>query len=411
MSSMAPRSTDETITTWTRRFLIALTILAWFGIAVMVIWGLRLIGSVILLYSIAALLAFVLYPVVKALGRVIGQRIAALLVMLVTLLALGAALYFLGATLLEEIGVLSDRLAFLGQPDAIQQLPWLADLLSRFGVDPATVQLPLADWLGQAVGGSGGVAAFAGGAVFALINVVAAFTIMIYLLMDGGRLIFWLRSATPMVYRPSIGFLLDTLNEKMGGFLRGQLLVVVIITILIGIGSYLIGLPYLAVFVAIVFICEFVPVLGGYVAGTIGILFGFSQDVRTGLFMIAFVSIMFGVVEGQILIPRITGRAVHVHPLWVLAGLLIGAELFGLPGAIFAPIVTGVLDVLVRALWATYRYLHPEQFPHTPEPEPPPPLIPGVAPTDPEAFLPEVLAAAAGVIERKAESTEDENGA
>ena len=70
-----------------------------------------------------------------------------------------------------------------------------------------------------------------------------------------------------------------------------------------------------------------------------------------------------------------------------------------MPGALFAPIVTGVLDVLVRALWATYRYLHPEEFPHTPEPEPPPPLIPGVAPTDPEAFLPEVLAEAAGVIE------------
>ena len=70
--------------------------------------------------------------------------------------------------------------------------------------------------------------------------------------------------------------------------------------------------------------------------------------------------------------------------------------------------MTGVVDVLVRALWATYRYLHPEEFPHTPEPEAPPPLIPGVAPTDPEAFLPEVLAEAAGVIERKAESTDNE---
>jgi predicted PurR-regulated permease PerM len=151
-------------------------------------------------------------------------------------------------------------------------------------------------------------------------------------------------------------------------------------------------------------------VLGGYIAGTIGILFGFSDSITKGLIMIAFVSIMFGVVEGQILIPRITGRAVHVHPLWVLAGLLIGAELFGLPGAIFAPIVTGVLDVLVRALWATYRYLHPEEFPHTPEPEPPPPLIPGVAPTDPDAFLPEVIAEAAGVIERSAESDSEKNG-
>jgi hypothetical protein len=69
------------------------------------------------------------------------------------------------------------------------------------------------------------------------------------------------------------------------------------------------------------------------------------------------------------------------------------------------------LSFAAMVIWATYRYLHPEQFPHTPEPEPPPPLIPGVAPTDPEAFLPEVIAEAAGVIERKAESTNDEKGA
>ena len=80
-SSIFPSAPNEVIAAWTRRFLIALTILAWFGIAAMLIWALRLIGSILLLYSIAALLAFVLYPVVKALGRVVGRRVAALLVM------------------------------------------------------------------------------------------------------------------------------------------------------------------------------------------------------------------------------------------------------------------------------------------------------------------------------------------
>ena len=80
-SSIFPNAPNETITVWTRRFLIALTILAWFGILAMVIWSMRLIGAVLLLYSIAALLAFVLYPVVKTLGHAVGRRVAALLVM------------------------------------------------------------------------------------------------------------------------------------------------------------------------------------------------------------------------------------------------------------------------------------------------------------------------------------------
>jgi predicted PurR-regulated permease PerM len=402
-SSIFPTTPSETVTNWTRRFLIALTILAWFGIAAMLIWALRLIGSVLLLYSIAALLAFVLYPVVKALGRIIGRRMAALLVMALVVGAALALIYWLGISLVAQGSVLADRLAFLTQSNAIQQIPWLAHVFQSFGVDPATVRIPVNQWVQQLVDGSGSLAGILGGVVFALINIVAAITVMTYLLIDGRRMVLWLRASTPMRYRPSINFLLDTLNEKMGGFLRGQLLVVIIITIMIGIGAYIIGLPYLAIFIAVVFVSEFVPVVGGWVAGTVGVLFGFSQDIKTGLTMLLFIVIMFGVVEGQILLPRITGRAVQVHPLWVLAGLLIGAELFGLPGALFAPAITGMLDVIVRALWATYRYLHPEEFPHTPEPEPPPPLIPGVAPTDPEAFLPETLAAAAGVVQKNSE--------
>ncbi len=397
-SSIFPSAPNEMITTWTRRFLIALTILAWFGIITMVIWSLRLIGAIILLYSIAALLAFVLYPVVKTLGRLVGRRAAALLVMAMVVAAAAALIYWLGMSLIEQGGVLADRLAFLTQPNAIQKIPWLAHVLQSFGVDPATVRIPVGEWIEQLFDGSNSLAIVLGGVVFALINVVAAITIMTYLLMDGARMLTWLRTRTPMRYRPTVNFLLDTLNSKMGGFLRGQLLVVVIITIMIGVGAYIMGLPYLAIFIAVVFVSEFVPVVGGWVAGTVGVLFGFSHSIAMGLTMLAFIVIMFGVVEGQILIPRITGRAVQVHPLFVLAGLLIGAELFGLPGALFAPALTGVLDVIVRALWATYRYLHPEEFPHTPEPEPPPPLIPGVAPTDPEAVLPEVLAEAATIV-------------
>src|SRR5215813_3001035 len=116
MSSALPPTSNETITTWTRRFLIALTILAWFGIAAMMIWGLRLIGAVLLLYSIAALLAFVLYPLVKALGRVVGRRAAAVLAMALVVASAVALIYWLGMALVEQGGVLADRLAFLTQP-------------------------------------------------------------------------------------------------------------------------------------------------------------------------------------------------------------------------------------------------------------------------------------------------------
>src|SRR5690349_13183525 len=175
-SSIFPSAPNETITTWTRRFLIALTILTWFGIMAMVIWSLRLIGAIILLYSIAALLAFVLYPLVQALGRLVGRRVAALLVMALVVVAAMAVIYWLGMALVEQGGVLADQLAFLTQPNAIQQIPWLAHVLQSFGVDPSTVRIPVNQWFQELVAGSGNLTGILGGVAFALINVVAAIT-------------------------------------------------------------------------------------------------------------------------------------------------------------------------------------------------------------------------------------------
>ncbi len=148
-----PTRPARPITSWTRRFLIALTILAWFGIAAMVIFGLRLIGSVLVLYSIAALLAFVLYPLVKSLGRVIGRRLAALLVMLLSLLARRRSdSTFSAPRSSNRCGVLADRLAFLTQPDALQQIPLAGACAGAFWRQPGRCEIPFTDWLGQAGG-------------------------------------------------------------------------------------------------------------------------------------------------------------------------------------------------------------------------------------------------------------------
>ena len=109
-----------------------------------------------------------------------------------------ALIYWLGMALVEQGGMLADRLAFLTQPDAIQQIPWLAHVLQSFGVDPSTVRIPVNQWFKNWSDGSGNLARMLGGVVFALINIVAAITIMTYLLMDGARMLFWLRASTPM---------------------------------------------------------------------------------------------------------------------------------------------------------------------------------------------------------------------
>jgi predicted PurR-regulated permease PerM len=73
--------------------------------------------------------------------------------------------------------------------------------------------------------------------------------------------------------------------------------------------------------------------------------------------------VLVNLVEGYILGPRLVGKAVGLHPLISLLAVTLGAELFGLWGAIFAAPVAGVLQAFTMALWDNYRRTHSDEFP------------------------------------------------
>ena len=98
----------------------------------------------------------------------------------------------------------------------------------------------------------------------------------------------------------------------------------------------------------IVFILEFVPVVGAYISGAIGILFALTQGWQVALIYAIFVTIMQGVLDGQILAPRILGRSVGIHPIISIFALIAMAQLFGLFGALLAvPLAACALDVTI----------------------------------------------------------------
>ena len=67
-------------------------------------------------------------------------------------------------------------------------------------------------------------------------------------------------------------------------------------------------------------------------------------------------------IEGDVVGPRLVGKAVGLHPVVSLAALVAGSELFGIWGALFASPVAGVLQALIVAIWLNWRTTHPEEF-------------------------------------------------
>jgi predicted PurR-regulated permease PerM len=180
--------------------------------------------------------------------------------------------------------------------------------------------------------------------------------------LDGGRFLSWATSNTPVGHRRNASFFIQSLDRVMGGYIRGQLLLCLAISVMIGLSMWFIGVPFPLVLAVLAFVFEFIPMIGLWLVGAVCVLVALSQGPWIALYALIAV-IVASVIEGNILSPRLLGHAVGVHPLVSLFALLAFAELFGLWGALFAAPVAGFAQAIGTAFWRQWRSNHPEQYP------------------------------------------------
>jgi predicted PurR-regulated permease PerM len=138
---------------------------------------------------------------------------------------------------------------------------------------------------------------------------------------------------------------------KVGQWARGQLLLMLTVGILEGVGFAVIGVPFallLGVFAGLV---EIIPILGPYLGAIPAILVALTQSPTQAL-LVAVWAIIVNLVEGNILIPRIMQEAVGLSPLTVLLALLAGANLYGVLGALLAVPVAAAIQAVIQELMA-----------------------------------------------------------
>jgi predicted PurR-regulated permease PerM len=210
-------------------------------------------------------------------------------------------------------------------------------------------------------GFAGSVVPLLTGLVGAVLDVVLVAVLSIYLLADGARVSNWLRRNMPQQQQGRMKFLLDTLQRVVGGYIRGQLLLCGLIGLLVGVGMQVIGVPYALLLGVLAFVLEFIPVLGTLASGAICVLLALTRGWVIALIVLVYFVVVH-VIEGDVVGPRIVGKAIGLHPVVSLAALIAGAELFGITGALFASPVAGILQALLVAIWVEWRLAHPKEF-------------------------------------------------
>lgn len=250
-------------------------------------------------------------------------------------------------------------------PESIQRVSdWLNSvrdfLITRLQLDPSQIPLPAPqEFIGQL---ASQLAAFGTSLVqfgLALATGIAQFLLVVFLsvmvMIDGGRLAQQLMLSIPKRYQPNVQFAINTLQRTFGGFLRGTLLqgiiyglgVIILMTIL-GIGSAI------ATGVA-TGILMLIPIVGGPIGLFIPLLVGLLQG-SPNTFWLILVLVVYQVALFNFITPRLLSKSLRMPSLLVILSLLIGAQLLGIWGFIFAvPISAAIYTIGLLVLGETKR--------------------------------------------------------
>ncbi|NLF83578.1 MAG: AI-2E family transporter [Candidatus Gastranaerophilales bacterium] len=184
-------------------------------------------------------------------------------------------------------------------------------------------------------------------------GLVAAFTlsvIVMFLLLDGKPLKRAYLNFFPPKHREQAEYITGIITKRVGGYVRGQLALMIAVGVLTTLGLAIIGLDFALVLGIIAGILEIIPIAGPVIASVPGIIIGFAHDPWMGLWA-TLVYIIVQRIENNLLSPMIMGKFLELHPLIIIAAVLIAASTLGVFGVILSPAIAAVIYVLVQELY------------------------------------------------------------
>ena len=341
--------------------------LQWTAIALGALWLLWLLSPILTPFAVAALLGWLGDPLVDRLqlsGR--SRNTAVILVFTLMALLLALVLIILVPLIESQLATLVESLPGYQQWFTAVAVPWVE---RRSGMQ-------LAGWLDldhmiELVRGNweraGGVATTVIGYVsrsgFALIGMLTTVLLIpiitFFFLRDWDVIVGRVASMVPRDHIDTVSRLARESSEVLGGFLRGQFLVMVILGVMYGLGLWAVGLDLGILIGIIAGLLTFVPYLGptsGVVLGVLAALMQYGDWKH-----VAGVLAVFGVgqiIESYWLTPKLVGDRIGLHPVAVIFAVLAGGQLFGFLGMLLALPMAAVVNVLLRYAHERYTASH-----------------------------------------------------
>jgi predicted PurR-regulated permease PerM len=335
--------------------------LSWLLIALagaLLIW---LLAPVLAPFLIAGVLGYVLLPTVDRLvARKVPRVLAVTLIEVVAFVLIAAVLLLIVPILSKELPLLREHLPVLADKLNGTMSPWLAQFGVDVSLDSTSIRNFVVKYLGANIedGLSAALssARIGGSFLLALIgNAVLVPAVLFYLLMDWPQLSARLHRLIPPRLRARVQSFLNDCDEMLGQYLRGQLLVMVILAVYYSVGLALFRFDLAVPVGVFTGLAVFIPYLGFGLGLVLALLAGVLQFASWyGVVAVAVVYGVGQVLESFILTPRLVGERIGINPLTVIFALLAFGHLAGFVGVLIALPVCAVLVVATGRLYTLY---------------------------------------------------------
>jgi predicted PurR-regulated permease PerM len=331
----------------------------WVAVIIVVSMSGFLLSNIMVPFVIGAILAYFMQPsmrwlVKKGVPRAAGAAILLALIMGVLL----GAVAFAAPIILTEIADLLQR-----APQILTQIKEVLGERSPSVFRSASEQTEelLSDAATAASENREEVLAGLYAGVSGLTQLVLFWVVMpvvaFYLMMDWERLIETLDDAIPRHHMTTVRSLAADVDATLAGFVRGQALVCVILATYYATVLLLVGLNYGFAIGVTSGLISFIPYVGAILGGALAIGVATWHFWSEPYLIMAVVALYaFGqMLEQQILVPKLIGDSVKLHPVWLIFAVLASGSLFGFVGALLSVPLAAVLGVLVRHAYRRYR--------------------------------------------------------
>jgi predicted PurR-regulated permease PerM len=333
------------------------------AITAVIVYFLWLLAPVLMPFALAAMLAYLGDPLADRLERAgLGRTLAVSIVFSLLVLVFVGALLLLVPLIQHQFENLSENFPHYVDWARNTAFPWIQ---TRLHLDPATFDTDrLVAVVKEHIGSVSSVLATAltkisqsgMGLVLWLTNLVLIPVVAFYLLRDWDKMVALIRRLLPRSIEPTVVHLARQSDQVLGAFVRGQLLVMLALGVFYGVALTVIGISIGPLIGMIAGLLSFVPYLGfiiGFVASLIAALV--QHGDWSHVILVAVVFTIGQLLEGYVLVPRLVGGKIGLHPVAVIFAVLAGGHLFGFLGVLLALPAASVVMVLLRYMVERYR--------------------------------------------------------